>query len=169
MLYLGEEAAMRYPKRIVSLLVLLLTGVVGLPLLSPADADPGPGDWTAHLTEMNGALARGDGTAVSAAWREAYVAAHVSRGWTGMIAVGDAAMRAGQAMGAPQVFAPRARRAYLTALLRARRNASAEGVLAAGAAFGRLGDRDAERLARDEADRLTIRAESAERRRARAF
>jgi len=100
---------------------------------------------------------------------EAYVAAHVSRGWPGMLAVGDAALRAGRATGTPEVFEPRARRAYLTALLRARRQASRDGVLAAGEAFGRLGDRDAERLAKSEAAKLAIRAEADARRRARAL
>jgi hypothetical protein len=42
-------------------------------------------------------------------------------------------------------------------------------VLAAGEAFGRLGDRDAERLAKAEAAKLSRRAEDAARRRARAF
>jgi hypothetical protein len=36
----------------------------------------------------------------------------------------------------------RARRVYLTALFRARRHGSLDGVLAAGEAFGRLGDRE---------------------------
>lgn len=160
---------MRYRTRTVSLLLLLLIGAVAPPVLRPASAEPGRGDWASHITEMDGAIARGDGTVAAAAWREAYVAAHVSRGWPGMIAVGDAALRAGHAMGTPQVFAPRARRAYLTALMRARREASTEGMLAAGAAFGRLGDRDAERLARDEAAKLTNRMETDARRRARAL
>jgi hypothetical protein len=42
-------------------------------------------------------------------------------------------------------------------------------VLAAGEAFGRLGDRDAERLAKAEAAELAIRGESAARRGARAL
>lgn len=118
---------------------------------------------------MDRALARGEVAAVTAAWREAYVAAHASRNWPGMLAVGDAALRASRANGAAHVFEPRARRAYRTALLRAHRQASREGVLAAGEAFGRLGDRDAERLARAEAAELAIRAEADARRRARAL
>jgi hypothetical protein len=85
-----------------------------------------------------------------------------------MLAVGDAALRAGRAGGTSDVFEPRARRAYRTALLRAHRQASRDGVLAAAEAFGRLGDRDAERLARAEAARLDRRAEDAARRRAHA-
>ena len=43
---------------------------------------------------------------------------------------------------ARSVYEGRARRVYLTALLRARRHGSLDGVLAAGEAFGRLGDRE---------------------------
>ena len=103
---------------------------------------------------MDRALARGDVKAVTAAWREAYVAAHVTRNWPGMLAVGDAAVRAGRVTGSADVFEPRARRAYRTALLRAHRQGARDGVLAAGEAFGRLGDRDAERLAKAEAAQL---------------
>lgn len=151
------------------LLLLLLAGVIALPLIPEASADADRSDWAARIAEMDRALARGETAAASAAWREAYVAAHVSRGWPGMLAVGDAAVRAVRATGSPDVFEPRARRAYRTALLRAHRQASRDGLLAAGEAFGRLGDRDAERLAKAEAARLAIRAEADARRRAGAL
>jgi len=164
---------MRHRTRTTSLLLLLflllLGGVIALPLIPEASAQADRLDWAARLAEVDRVLARGETTAVAAAWREAYVAAHASRDWPGMIAVGDAALRAGRATRTPEVFEPRARRAYLTALLRARRQASRDGVLAAGEAFGRLGDRDAERLAKAEAAQLAIRAESAARRGARAL
>lgn len=157
---------MRHRMRTTILLLLLL---IGVPLIPEASAQSDRLDWTARIAEMDQALARGETMAVTAAWREAYVAAHASRGWPGMLAVGDAALRAARATGTPEVFEPRARRAYLTALLRARRQASRDGVLAAGEAFGRLGDRDAERLAKAEAAKLAIRAETAARRRAGAL
>ena len=164
---------MRHRTRTRSLLLLLLIGVIGgvivLSLIPEVSADADRGDWAARIAEMDRALSRGETAAATAAWREAYVAAHASRDWPGMIAVGDAALRAGRATRTPEVFEPRARRAYLTALLRARRQASRDGVLAAGEAFGRLGDRDAERLAKAEAAELAIRAESAARRGARAL
>jgi len=150
-----------------TLLLLLLGGIIALPLIPEASAQAGRLDLAARIAEMDRALARGETATVTAVWREAYVAAHVDRGWPGMLAVGDAAVRAGRATRAPEVFEPRARRAYLTALLRARRQASHDGVLAAGAAFGRLGDRDAERLAKAEAAKRAIRTES-DARRARA-
>jgi hypothetical protein len=168
-LHLGEEVAMSHPTRTKLLLLLLLIGVVALPLIPEASAQVDRVDWAAQIAEMDRALARGETTAATAAWREAYVAAHTSRSWPGMIAVGDAALRAGRVTGTPQVFEPRARRAYLTALLRARRQASHDGVLAAGDGFGRLGDRDAERQARSEAAELTTRTEPDARRRARAL
>lgn len=151
-------------------LLLLLGGVIAaLPLIPEASVAADRGDWAARIAEMDRALGRGETAAATAAWREAYVAAHASRNWPGMLAVGDAALRAGRATGAADVFEPRARRAYRTALLRAHRQVSRDGVLAAGEAFGRLGDRDIERLARAEAAELAIRAEAAARRRARAL
>lgn len=149
------------------LLLLLLAGVVALPSIPEAAAEPEWAAWGARIAEMDRALARGEARAAADAWREAYVAAHVGRGWPAMIAVGDAAVRAGRATGQPQIFEPRARRAYLTALLRARRQASHDGVLAAADAFGRLGDREVERQARADAARIVTRADA--RRRARAF
>jgi hypothetical protein len=160
---------MRQRTRTTSLLLLLLIGVLALPLIPEASAEPDRADWAARIAEVDRALSHGETTVATAAWREAYVAAHVSRGWPGMIAVGDAAVRAARATGIPEVFEPRARRAYLTALLRARRQASRDGVLAAAEGFGRLGDRDAERQARSEAAALTNRAEAAARRRAGAL
>ena len=160
---------MRHRTRTRSLLLLLLVGVIVLPQIPDASADADRGDWAARIAEMDRGLARGEMTAATVAWREAYVAAHVSRGWPGMLAVGDAALRAGRAAGTPEVFEPRARRAYLTALLRARRQASPNGVLAVAEAFGRLGDRDAERLARSDAAALAIRGEAEARRRANAL
>ena len=162
---------MRHRTRTTSLLLflslLLLGGVIALPLIPEASADGERADWAARIAEMDRALARGEPQAAIAAWREAYVAAHVSRDWPGMLAVGDAALRAGRATRTPEVFEPRARRAYLTALLRARRQASRDGVLAAAEAFGRLGDRDVERQARSVAAQLATGAET-DARRARA-
>lgn len=130
---------MRRHTRRSPLFLLLLVAVLGVPMIPPASAEPDRTDWAARIAEMDQALARGDTAAAQAAWREAYVAAHVSRGWPGMIAVGDAAIRARRLLGVEASDA-RARRAYLTALLRARRQSSLDGVLAAGDAFGRLGD-----------------------------
>lgn len=151
------------PKRL--LLVFALLSAIALPLVPAASAEADRLDWVARIAEMDQALAEGRTPAVAAAWQEAWVAAHTSRAWDAMIAVGDAALRAGRATGTPELFEPRARRAYSTALIRARRQASREGVLAAAAGFGRLGDRDAERRAQSEAAELAIRAHADEARR----
>jgi hypothetical protein len=137
-----EEALMRHRTRvkIAPLFLLLLIGALALPMIPSASAEADRTDWAARIVEMDEALKRGDAPAAHAAWREAYVAAHVGRGWPGMVAVGEAALWVGRVTGTPDVYEPRARRAYLTALLRARRHGSLEGVLAAGDAFGRLGD-----------------------------
>jgi len=83
--------------------------------------------WVSHLRAMN----------------EAYRAALGTRTWEGMLAVGEASLRLGRA--AHQGSTPRAeaRRAYLTALFRARGERSLPGVLRTGEAFAALGDRDA--------------------------
>jgi hypothetical protein len=131
---------MRQSKRAALLPLFLLTIAVSLPMIPTAEA-AGPG-WAEQLQAMDEALGRGDAVAAQAAWREAYAMAHASHGWPGMIVVGDAALRLGRATGTAAVSESRARRVYLTALLRARRERSLDGVLAAGEAFGRLGDRD---------------------------
>jgi hypothetical protein len=137
-----EEAAMRHRTQIALLLLFLLATAAALPTIPTASAESASTDWAAQLRAMDGALTRGDVPGAQASWREAYAAAHVGRGWPGMLAVGDAALRLGRATGETALYEGRARRVYLTALLRARRHASLDGVLAAGEAFGRLGDRD---------------------------
>jgi hypothetical protein len=137
-----EEALMRHRTQVALLLLFLLVTAVALPIIPTASAESAATDWAAQLRAMDEALARGDVRAAQAAWREAYAAAHVGRGWPGMLAVGDAALRLGHDAGATEIYAGRARRVYLTALLRARRQGSLDGVLAAGEAFGRLGDRE---------------------------
>ena len=131
---------MKHRTQVALLLLFLLTTTVALPIIPSAEA--AGIDWAAEIQAMDAALARGDATTAQAAWREAYAAAHAGRGWPGMVAVGDAAIRLGRATGTVAVAESRARRIYLTALFRARRHDSLDGVLAAGEAFGRLGDRE---------------------------
>ena len=149
---------------------LLLAGALAWPMIPSASAEPDRGDWSAQIALVDQALQRGDLPAAQAAWREAYVTAHASHGWPGMIAVGDAALRVSRQAGARDVFEPRARRAYLTALLRARRQGSLDGVLAAGEGFGRLGDRSVVQHALDIATDLAARTGDGEaRQRVQAF
>ena len=131
---------MKHRTQVALLLLFLLTTTVALPTIPSVEA--AGTDWAAEIQAMDAALARGDATTAQAAWREAYAAAHTGRGWPGMVAVGDAAIRLGRATGTVAVAESRARRVYLTALFRARRHDSLDGVLAAGEAFGRLGDHE---------------------------
>src|SRR5258708_27670849 len=134
----SEEAPMKHRTQVALLLLSLLTTTVALPTIPSAEA--AGTDWAAEIQAMDAALARGDATTAQAAWREAYAAAHTGRGWPGMVAVGDAAIRLGRATGTVAVAESRARRVYLTALFRARRHDSLDGALAAGEAFGTPGD-----------------------------
>jgi hypothetical protein len=110
-----------------------------------------PQAWGLPLARIDAALARGDAAGARRAWAEAQAAAIQSTHWEGLLAVGDASRRFGVEGRA------RARQAYLTALLRARRDHSIDGLLGAASAFGQLGDRDvltyAVRIAEREAGR----------------
>jgi hypothetical protein len=74
-------------------------------------------------------------------WHDAYGAALESRTWESMIAVGDAFMAIGRVAGSVRGARQNAREAYLTALIRARRERSVDGALRAAEAFRRLDDR----------------------------
>jgi hypothetical protein len=125
------------------LLVLLVAGLAVMErLAAEAPSAAAPNAWTEPLDEADAALARGDAAAAMAAWRQAQAAALRSGSWEGMIAVGDAARRLAEAGRDRGDGLARARQAYLTALFRARRERSLDGVLGAAVAFGELGDRD---------------------------
>jgi len=96
--------------------------------------------WNAHVVAIDRALAQHDVSAAVGAWHDAYGAALASRGWEGMIAVGDAFLRIGAEAGTPNGSRPNARQAYLNALIRAHRDGSPDGMRRAAAAFAALGD-----------------------------
>lgn len=95
--------------------------------------------WRARVAIVDQALARHDVSAAVGAWHDAYGAALASRGWEGMLAVGDAFLRIGAEAGPIDGSRPNARQAYLNALIRAHRDASSEGRRTA-TAFETLGD-----------------------------
>jgi hypothetical protein len=150
------------------LLALLVAGIAAMEMF----ASEGPSavaleGWTESLDRIEAALAGGDATAALSAWREANAAALRTGQWEGMIAVGDAARRLGAQYGVPREYLGRARQAYLTALYRARRDHSVDGVLRAAAAFADLGDREvlaqalgiaAQQAGRDPVKRARVRA-----------
>ena len=97
--------------------------------------------WRAHLEVVEKELEHGHVDLAVRVWHDAYGAALASRGWDGMIAVGDAFMAIGRASGAPAGARMNAREAYLTALIRARRDRSVDGALRSAEAFRALDDR----------------------------
>ena len=155
-------------------------GVLGLAMVALVFAAPAPGAaddsrgaalladaaLSAHLTAVDGALARHDAATAAVELQAAYQAALAGRRWQGMIAYGDAARRVAEVTRDRQLGLEQARRAYLLALYRARAEGSVDGALAAAQSFMQLGDREvaigclsvARRLARTSADRARVRA-----------
>ena len=98
--------------------------------------------WLAPLGDMDRALASGDLVSATTSRHRANLAALGNRSWEGFLAVGDAALRLGVASGDRRAMELEARRAYLSALSRARAQRSLDGVLRATESFAHLGDRD---------------------------
>jgi hypothetical protein len=97
--------------------------------------------WTAHLQAMDTAIAVNNASAAVLSWRHAYAAALDQPGWRGLVDVAGAALRIGTIPGFKKAAESRARESYWTALFRARRQGSLNGVLDTAEAFGALGDR----------------------------
>jgi len=125
---------------LLSLLILALIAVEVL--VADAPGATAPRSWTPPLARADEALQDGDLAAALACWREARLTAIRSGRWEGLIEVGDASLRLGEAGGFRRDAKTQAREAYLGALLRAQRQRSLEGVLRAAVAFGELGDRE---------------------------
>ena len=94
--------------------------------------------WRAHLDIVEKELEQGRVDAAVRVWHDAYGAAAQSRSWQSMIAVGDAFMAIGRASGSVRGARLNAREAYLTALIRARRDRSVDGALRSVQAFREL-------------------------------
>ena len=94
--------------------------------------------WRAHLDVVAKEVAAGHVDAAVRAWHDAYGAALASGGWDGMIAVGDAFMTIGRRSGSVRGARMNARVAYLSALIRARREGSVDGALRVAQAFREL-------------------------------
>lgn len=107
----------------------------------PAGQTRNDGRWRAHLAVVEKELEHGHLDVAVRVWHDAYGAALESRSWESMIAVGDAFIAIGRASGSVRGARMNAREAYLTALIRARRDRSVEGALRAAEAFGQLDDR----------------------------
>jgi hypothetical protein len=97
--------------------------------------------WSTAIAAMDTAVGAGDATSAVRAWREAYAAALDDPSWVGLLDVAAACRRIGTIPGFTKTSDARARETYWTALFRARRQGSLNGVLQAAEAFGALGDR----------------------------
>jgi hypothetical protein len=91
-------------------------------------------------TALDAALAAGDLRSALRAWQEAYGASLGGRRWEGFADAGDAYLRIARASGSPADDISRARDLYLSALVRASRSGSLDGVLRLASAFVELGD-----------------------------
>ena len=127
----------------------------------PAGWPSARGDWEPHVRWVNELLDRGDLSAATFAWRDAYGAALDGSGWEGLIAVGDAFVRLADLARVPHGARDNARQAYLAAFIRAERAGSVDGIVRTASAFARLGEyavseqclRIATRLAASRGDR----------------
>jgi hypothetical protein len=106
----------------------------------PAGRRRDDGLWRAHLDLVEKELEHGHIDVAVRVWHDAYGAALESGNWESMIAVGDAFMAIGRASGTPSGARMNAREAYLTALIRARRDRSVDGALRSAEAFRQLND-----------------------------
>lgn len=123
----------------------LVAGAAG-----PVAADHAPWEdpsaaWATALARMDAALSRGDVPVASEAWQEAHLTALAIRGWEGMVAVGDGALRLGAVTRTRHLAKATAHHSYVVALFRARTLDSVEGALRATEAMAVLGDADAVR------------------------
>lgn len=99
------------------------------------------GPWMTHIETMDRAVESGDTTLAVRAWRDGYAAALDHPGWAGLVQVAAAAVRMGVLPGMRKACESQARETYWTALFRARKQGSLNGVLQSAEAFGSLGDR----------------------------
>jgi hypothetical protein len=114
--------------------------------------------WRPHVRALDSALSRQDVPAARRAVGDAHRMALGSRTWEGMLEVGWAHRRLGEASGSQRVENARAREAFLSAFVVARAQRSLAGLLGVAEAFDDLADREVTgqivAVARDLAARL---------------
>jgi hypothetical protein len=91
---------------------------------------------------MDCAIAGARADVAAQAWRRAYITALEHPGWSGLVTVATAALRLGGSPLFDKSAEAWARETYWTAMFRAHRQGSLEGVLTAARAFGDLGDHE---------------------------
>ena len=124
---------------------MMLVLVVVLSGCEAQRGDPDTASWDQYIKAMDDALARGDFYAADLARQTAYLMALGSQRWEAMVAMGDAYARFADAQGASPTLRSEARRVYRSALFRARRQGSVEGVLRVSEALAARGDREGAR------------------------
>lgn len=107
----------------------------------PAGTPAAPATWHVHLKLADQSLGQNDVSRALRAWSDAYGAALAVRNWEAMVDVGESALRIGQAARSAAGARSDAHHAYLSALVRARRDRSVEGMVRVAEAFAALGDR----------------------------
>jgi hypothetical protein len=118
--------------------------------------------WREPLQRIDTAVAGGDARGAMQAWEMAYRAAMRARTPEGMLEVGRAALRIGEAAGDRQTAVAQARRIFLEALFQARERRDPSGVARAGEAFASLGDREVAGRAFEVAMALAVQNRDAE-------
>jgi hypothetical protein len=97
-------------------------------------------DWSIELGHVERELAAGQIAPAIRSWERALGGARGSRQWQGLVAVGDAYLRIGDAVELRRAFVATARGIYLEALERAGAAASVEGVLRIAAVLAAVDD-----------------------------
>ena len=113
--------------------------------------------WREPLQRVETALAGGDARGAAHAWEVAYRAAMRARAPEGLLEVGRARLRIGEATRDRQTAVAQARRIFLVALFQARERREPCGVARAGEAFASLGDREVADRAFEVAMALAVR------------
>lgn len=130
-------AAARITAYVVVVLLVSASAVVGNDRARSPDAA-----WREPLQRVETALAVGDVRGAAHAWEVAYRAAMRARTPVGMLEVGRARLRIGEAARDRQTAVAQARRIFLLALFQARERRDPSGAARAGEAFASLGDRE---------------------------
>jgi hypothetical protein len=109
--------------------------------------------WVQRIAYVDDALGRSDLSRAVYEWREAYGAAVRTKGFEGLIAVADRAIKLAEHRGGSGYFRTEARDVYLQAALRAHAQGSRHTILEIAEVFEKLGDpvraTQMRRLARD--------------------
>jgi hypothetical protein len=127
------------PLGLIVLTVPLLAALAQITAQVPQPAPPR--SWLEPLQSAERALAQGDLREAVRAGQEAYRAALTSGQWPGMIDVGDLCLRMHSDEATRTIVGPaQVRKAYLIALVRARRDGDLGGILRVAEAFANLED-----------------------------